>query len=121
LIGKADVKLKTSTDAWEEIVSRELGLAETARSAGNEGMARVCARRAAGAIIAEYLRREGLPQSNASAFDLLRYMGSQPGMTARTLEVVGHFLVRITPEHELPIEADLIADARWLADELLSN
>lgn len=110
-----------SADSWEEIVSRELEHAEAARSAGNEGMARVCARRAAGAIIAEYLRREGMPQSKASAFDLLRYMGSQPGMTAHTLEVVGHFLARITPDHELPIEADLIADARWLADELLSS
>ncbi len=108
-------------EAWEEIVSRELEHAESARSAGNEGMARVCARRAAGAIIGEYLRREGLPQAKGSAFDLLRYMGSQPGVSAHTLEVVEHFLLRITPEHKLPIAADLIADARWLADELLGS
>jgi hypothetical protein len=35
--------------------------------------------------------------------------------------VAGHFLIRITPEHELPVEVDLIAKARWLKTELLDR
>ena len=41
--------------AWEAFYKAEMQNAEAARRSGNEGKARVCARRAAGAVIGEYL------------------------------------------------------------------
>ena len=35
---------------WKTKFEQEMGLAKTARARGNEGQARVCARRAAGAL-----------------------------------------------------------------------
>jgi quercetin dioxygenase-like cupin family protein len=83
-------------------------------------MARVCARRAAGHALSEYYTRRELPFQGPSAYDHLQTLEELPDVPEQVREVARHFLVRITPEHTLPVEADLIAEARWLADILLS-
>lgn len=98
----------------------EIRQAEAARAGGNEGMARVCARRAAGIAVGEYLRRHGMEFSNPGAYARLNFLLQLPQTPPAIQEVVNHFLVRINPDHSLPIHADLIAEARWLANELLS-
>jgi hypothetical protein len=100
---------------------QELQRAESARAANNEGMARVCARRAAGLAANAYLRRRGIPASGPSAYDSLRYLVAIPDLPEDVRRVAEHFLVRITPEHILPVEADLVAEARWLAARLLES
>lgn len=110
-----------STNGWQEKFQAELERAEQARLAGNEGMARVCARRAAGLAIGERLARMGLEAHGPSAYDRLRYFHALPGLSPQIQAVIEHFLVRITTSHELPVEADLIAEARWLAGELLGS
>lgn len=104
---------------WQARFQKEISRAENARLAGNEGMARVCARRAAGIVIGEYLRRQGSPAATPGAYDRLKILAERPDVSAQTREVSRHMLLRITPEHELPVEADLVAEARWLAQELL--
>ena len=94
--------------------------AEQARRDGNEGMARVCARRAAGAAAGEYLRRAGLA-AHTAAYDNLRLLASQAGLPDEVVEAVGNLLVRITPEHTLPGDADLIDAARRLRSLLLGE
>jgi hypothetical protein len=106
--------------AWVDRYEAELRRAEAARRDGNEGMARVCARRAAGLVAGEYLHRCGL-QPSGSAYDRLRHLSSLPGLSEEVKEVCRHFLVRITPDHELPVEADLIVETRWLREKLLSG
>jgi hypothetical protein len=109
-----------SVPSWQENFSEELRQAEVAREAGNEGMARVCARRAAGIAAGEYLRRHGLALSNPSAYARLKFLTQLPQTPPPVQEVINHFLQRINPDRSLPIQADLIAEARWLANELLS-
>jgi hypothetical protein len=104
---------------WEARFDDEIAHAEEARSAGNEGMARVCARRAAGIAAGEYLRRNGLSLVEPSAYSRLKVLLQFPQTPAAVHDVVNHFLLRITPERTLPVKADLIAEARWLAKELL--
>jgi hypothetical protein len=99
----------------------ELIRAETARAANNEGMARVCARRAAGMVANAYLHRRGLPSPGSSAYDSLRYLVTLPALPDGVQSIAGHFLLRITPDHTLPVQADLIAEARWLARQLLDS
>jgi hypothetical protein len=107
------------SSSWRARFDKEINQAETARLDGNEGKARVCARRAAGVVVHEYLRRQGTELSNPSAYILLKAFLQFPQKTPAIREIVGHFLLRITPDHDLPVDADLIAEARWLAEELM--
>lgn len=106
---------------WVIKFEAELAQAQAARQLGNEGMARVCARRAAGLVSREYLQRQGVPLSGSSAYDHIRSLSILPGLTPEVQEVTGHFLLRITPEHNLPVDADLIAEVVWLKDKLLGG
>lgn len=106
---------------WKQLVSIELSMAENARRDGNEGRARVCARRAAGHVAGEYLQRKGIVLGTESALEMLRYLESYPELKPGEVELVQHFLIHITPEHTLPIKADLIADVRLLARQLLDE
>ena len=96
-------------------------MARTARQAGNEGRARVCARRAAGHIIGEFIARNKMDFASESALERLRYLYSSPVITEDQRETIGHFLVHTNPDHELPIDADLILDATELACQLLGE
>lgn len=92
----------------------ELARAEQARAAGNEGMARVCARRAAGVALRAFFLDHGLPVPSSSAMDILEQLRSDPGFAPEVRAVAEHLLQRVNPEYQLPIQADLLAETRWL-------
>jgi hypothetical protein len=106
---------------WRENARSELRQAEAARRAGNEGKARVCARRAAGIIAGEYMVRQGFSPKNASAIVRLQSLATLTDIHPLVREIAGHFLIRITPDHKLPVNVDLIAEASWLARHLLGE
>jgi hypothetical protein len=106
---------------WRKLAHQELDMAEAARQSGNEGRARVCARRAAGHVIGEYLSRRNSPVTTESALERLRYLYSSPEIDLYQREIIEHFLIHTTPEHDLPIDADLIADVDLLAQLLLGE
>lgn len=108
-------------DDWITHYDREITQAEAARAAGNEGRARVCARRAAGAVISEYMRRQGLQPRGPSAYDRVRDLLDLPDISPEVRQAAGHFLLRVTPEFTLPEEIDLIDEARWLRRTLLGS
>ena len=106
---------------WEQLFENEIQQAQAARTAGNEGMARVSARRAAGIVIGEYINQQGEKFSNPSAYERLRYLLSQPEISPQIRDIAAHFLVRVTPNHTLPIDADLIADVQCLQKILIQT
>lgn len=106
---------------WDTRFTAELDRAEQARAAGNEGMARVCARRAAGVVAGEFLRRQGGDLPGPSAVDRMRHLASLPQVPPQVQQVAGYFLERVTPDHTLPVDVDLIAAARWLRGALLDE
>ena len=114
---------------WKIIFEAEIRQAEEARLKGNEGMARVCARRAAGALVGEYFARHGnqgggspgVEPGSASTYDRLRSLSELPGISSQVTHSADLLLKRVTIEHTLPLEADLIAEARWLRQELLGE
>ena len=61
---------------WMAVFEKELSRAEAARTAGNEGRARVCARRAAGLLAYEILKRDGIEPRGNSVLDYLEQMQS---------------------------------------------
>ena len=77
--------------------------------------------RAAGIVVGEYFARNGLPEVSSSAYERLKSLVALPGTSLRVQASPGICLLHVTPEHTLPIEADLIASARRLAQELLGE
>jgi HEPN domain-containing protein len=100
-------------------IETEFQKAEEARGRGNEGQARVCARRAAGIAIREYLNRRGIRPPSTSAYDLLNLIKEKPHLPPDLNLIADHLTLRVTEEFKLPVEADLVAEARRLCEELL--
>ncbi len=106
------------TDSQSQIRA-EFDKATQARERGNEGQARVCARRAAGIAVREYLTRSGIRPSSASAYDLLNLIKDNPALSSDLRRIADHLTVRVTEEFKLPIDVDLVAEAKYFCDELL--
>ena len=104
---------------WQKKIDIEFQRAEEARAKNNEGQARVCARRAAGVAVREYLTRKGTPPRTASAYDLLNLLKDDPLLSPDLKLIADHLTLRVTEEFKLPVDADLIAEARTLCDTLL--
>ena len=104
---------------WQVRFDEEIQKAEGARDAGNDGMSRVCARRAVGSIIGEYLTRLGINVTGMAAYDLIQYLSEKSAIDPAIREIASHYLLRVTPEGNLPIPIDLIAEAYLLKDMLL--
>ena len=107
--------------SWQNHFQQEIDSAVRARQADNEGRARVCARRAAGIVADVYLQMHGNPAPTHSVYDRLRQLHLMDELSPKTKEMVSHFLERVNEDHRLPIEADLIQEAVWLKEHLLSG
>ena len=103
---------------WQTDMEAEFEKAEQARARGNEGQARVCARRAAGIAIREYLTRRGIRPPSVSAYDLLNLLKEDPNLSSHLKRIADHLTLRVTEEFKLPIDADLVAEARTFCEEL---
>jgi len=106
---------------WEEKLQKEFERAESARALGNEGQARVCARRAAGIAIREYYARRGQPVRTPSAYDLLQLLAGEPHLSPELKQAATYLTLRVNEEFKLPIDVDLMNEARKLCDGLLST
>lgn len=103
---------------WQEKLQKEFDLAEQARARNNAGQARVCARRAAGIAIREYLACQGIRPPSTSAIDLLNLIKADPLLASDLKLIIDHLTLRVTEDFKLPVNVDLIAEARILCDEL---
>lgn len=103
---------------WKNQIEEELARAESARASKNEGQARVCARRAAGLAAREYLQRTGVPVRTNSAYELLKLLTDQPRLAPDLKRAAVHLTLRVTEEFKLPVEVDLIAEAKRLCNGL---
>lgn len=106
---------------WFGHYTAELEHARQARLSGNEGMARVCARRAVGWVLGEYFARRGIEFQNSSAYERIKFLIEMEDVPETIKAIAGHFTLRITADHALPIEADLIQEAQWLQKTLLDE
>ena len=107
------VQYGVTLENWLANYEGEIQRALEARASGNEGKARVCARRAAGMVIGEYLNRHHIPFP-ASVIKRLETFRNLPGIPAQIQEVVGHLLEHVDQEYNLPASIDLIAETQWL-------
>jgi hypothetical protein len=99
-------------------IQREFERAEQARARGNEGQARVCARRAAGIAARDYLARRGEEVRTPSAYDLLNLLKEDMNLSPHLREIAKHLTLRVDEEFKLPSNIDLVAEARKFCEEL---
>jgi hypothetical protein len=104
---------------WKEALEKELQMAANARARGNEGQARVCARRAAGVVIREYFLRRNVFGHTSSALDLLQALLELPEIPEEARRAAEYLTLRVNEEFKLPINADLVEEARVLCKSLL--
>ncbi len=95
-------------------IEAELEKAERARLNENEGRARVCARRAAGMAARDFLRRQGVQTRNSSAYETLKTLAVYAGLAPELRSAAEHLTTRVNEEFTLPVDVDLIAEARNL-------
>ena len=103
---------------WQTQIQHEFERAEQARARGNEGQARVCARRAAGIAAREYLARRGQSVRTPSAYDLLNLLAEDPLLSADLRQAAAYLTLRVSEEFKLPVDVDLVAEAKRLVDAL---
>ena len=92
-------------------IKEELLLAKQSRLEGNEGRARVCARRAAGAAVKEHLVKKGTAQKQENAIQSLLILAQKETLPVRVQEAVDWLVQRVNQDHNLPPEVDLIHEA----------
>jgi hypothetical protein len=103
---------------FDEKFANELAQAQAARARGNEGMARVCARRAAGLAAKAYLLQHGHAPLGPSAHDHLRALQDVPDLPSRARQAVERLLLRVNEDFQLPAGIDLIEEAQVLVNML---
>ena len=106
---------------WKEQLQNEFDRAELMRAKGNEGQARVCARRATGIAIREYYARQGIRYSTPSAIDLLNHLAEDPRLSPELRQSITYLTLRVNEEHKLPPGVDLLVEAHRLCNELLAE
>jgi hypothetical protein len=102
-------------------VWHEIELAERFRREGNEGRARVCARRAAGWAIRPTFRQATGQTPPGDVVALLRWYRDLPEAPTDLRFAAGRLAVAVTTDHKLPHEEDPLEDARHLVRSLTSS
>jgi len=109
----------TDPTATRTAAEAELAKAREAMDAGNEGMARVCARRAAGHVLGAYYGRAGKTGRPSDAVGLLMLASEDASLSDRTRAAAFRLTTRVSERHARPLTEDPAADARTIIGELL--
>lgn len=104
---------------WKEKAQEDLSRADIAHLAGNEGLARVCARRAAGWAAGALLEKENYSNLRKTAFENILELSNYKKENKRIVELCGHLTASLKKDAlkeitHLPENVDLLADAREL-------
>lgn len=101
-----------------EKVGDELRQARHWRAEGNEGRARVCARRAAGWAVGNYRRRSSHIDVDDDAYKHLIWLKDQTDKDRQLREAADRLCTKVREDFELPHDEDPLEDARVIIDGL---
>lgn len=97
-----------------ERIETELKRAHEARAAGNEGQARVYARRAAGLAIRAYYQKQGAAGWGGDAWTQLNRLKEDAAVPAEMRAKAVRLTTKVDHNHNLPFPEDPLEDARGL-------
>lgn len=105
----------------QEAINLEFENALTSRREGNEGKARVCARRATGLAIRVHYEEleESIPTTNSLL--ILKWFADQPQFSDELRKAASRLTVHVTADHNLPHQEDPLADAKFLINAMLEK
>jgi hypothetical protein len=99
--------MRSFKNAWIELQN-----AREARSSGLEGRARVCARRAAGQAIMEFLMEKYNSIESKSLFDLIVDQTARDLLPPQLFDSLDRLSLKVNEQFQLPAGVDLISDAK---------
>jgi len=102
-------------------IERELAAAGAAIQAGNDGKARVCARRAVGLAAEAWLARHQDRQWRGDAMEYLRQIQQDAIFPASIREAAERLSTPVPKQHEASFTADPIADAKLIIAHLTAS
>ena len=104
-----------------EALNLEFENALGSRREGNEGRARVCARRATGLAIRVHYEEKGESIPTTNALEILHWFAEQPQFSDELRSAATRLTVHVTPAHNLPHPEDPLADAKLLIHAMLEK
>ena len=102
-----------------EQIEKEFTTADRALAAGNEGMARVCARRVAGIAIAFWLEQSPDKSWGIDAMSRLRHLHMELSVPADVRDAARNLTAKVTGQFSSSPPADAISDSRVIVNHLL--
>ena len=102
-------------------IEKELATANGALALRNEGMMRVCARRAAGIAIAFWLQQNRDRSWGTDAMNRLRHVQMDDSFSDDVREAAMRLTTKVTNQFQSPFPTDPIADCRKIIDHFLSK
>jgi HEPN domain-containing protein len=99
-----------------ERVADELASAHKERGRGNEGRARVCARRAAGWAIGAHFARLTGAKPPRSVLSLLHWLHQRTDIDEEIRNAAMRLTIHVTPSHDLPFDEDPLVDAQCIVN-----
>ena len=98
--------------SYSERIREELAKAEAAGQEGNDGMVRVCARRAVGLAAAAWLERFPGKKWHGDALNHLRRICADESFPPDIRQAAERLMTKVTQRDTAPFSTDPIADAR---------
>jgi hypothetical protein len=102
-------------------IRREFEDAEQARIEGNEGRARVCARRAAGWAVSFTRSLNEEREIETNAYEMLQWLAQQADTPDDVRASAARLTARVSLDHTLPFPEDPLEDARMIVEALLGK
>ena len=99
-------------------IERELARAEAAQRLGNDGMVRVCARRAVGLAAEAWLERVPGKSWRGDALNHLRRISADESFPQDIRGAAERLMAKVTQRDTAPFSTDPIADARRIIAHL---
>jgi len=100
------------------LIDQELTAAHVAWKEGNEGKARVCARRAVAHAAESWLAREAEPRWRGDAMEHLRRIQQEQSIPVPVRQAAERLATAVTRRHDAPFTVDPIRDANIIIAHL---
>lgn len=105
--------------AWPISIVRELAGAAAAWKSGNEGKARVCARRAVALADDAWLAQQASPSWSGDALAHLRRIQQDVSFPLSVRQAAERLTTAVTQKHAAPFSADPVGDANTVIECLI--
>lgn len=103
------------------LIDQELSAAQVAWKEGNEGKARVCARRAVALAAESWLAHKAEPLWRRDAMEHLRRIQAEPSIPFPIRQAAERLATAVTRQHDAPFTVDPISDANIIIAHLTAE